>query len=80
MIMKKDLEEFKEELLEQKNVLANEKAEALEIRQEKILAFRKRLEDEDELKFSIKENEIQGELNAIDKLIAKYDEGEEELL
>jgi len=78
--MKKDLEEFKEELLEQKNVLANEKAEALEIRQEKILAFRKRLEDEDELKFSIKENEIQGELNAIDKLIAKYDEGEEELL
>lgn len=73
MIVKKDLEEFKENLLEQKNVLANQKTEALTIRQEKISAFSKQLEDEDELKFSVKENELQGEENAIDKLIAKFD-------
>ena len=73
MIVKKDLEEFKENLLVQKNELANQKTEALTIRQEKISTFRKQLGDEDEIKFSVKENELQGEENAIDKLIAKFD-------
>ena len=77
MILRKDLEEFKEELLVQKNELANEKTEALTIRQEKIANFRKQLEDEDAIKFSVKENELQGEENAVKKLIAKFTEEDE---